>query len=320
MYVTEDTTRAAAGARAPALHDGDRARRAARLRLRHRRPRDARRRRAASSRFVARARRADRRRDVKIDWHGHQRPRPRRDQRARRARGGRRPGARLRARHRRARRQHARWTCCSSTCSCSAGSTDDLTARCPTYCEAVAEATGVPIPDNYPVVGQRRVPHRHRRPRGGGHQGAQEGRRLARRPRLLGRARRRCSGRQQVIEIGPMSGRSNVAFWLETHGIEPRTERDRGRFPPREGERPGSARRGDPRDRAALRAGRGGPRVSPASPRPPRARGSSTASFRPTSTTSPSSAASRGRASRRTGPTSRALAATSPPAGSTRRG
>ena len=31
-------------------------------------------------------------------------------------------------------------------------------------------------------------------------------------------------GRTQVIEIGPMSGLSNVQCWLENHGIEPRTE------------------------------------------------------------------------------------------------
>ena len=32
-------------------------------------------------------------------------------------------------------------------------------------------------------------------------------------------------GRQQVIDIGPMSGKSNVIFWLERHGIEPEAER-----------------------------------------------------------------------------------------------
>jgi 2-isopropylmalate synthase len=26
-------------------------------------------------------------------------------------------------------------------------------------------------------------------------------------------------GRRQIIEIGPMSGQSNVVFWLEEHGI-----------------------------------------------------------------------------------------------------
>ena len=31
-------------------------------------------------------------------------------------------------------------------------------------------------------------------------------------------------GCQQVIEIGPMSGESNVIFWLEQHGLEPRQD------------------------------------------------------------------------------------------------
>ena len=43
------------------------------------------------------------------------------------------------------------------------------------YCQTVAEATGVPMPDNYPVVGTRRVPHRHRRARRGDHQGRARG-------------------------------------------------------------------------------------------------------------------------------------------------
>jgi len=28
-------------------------------------------------------------------------------------------------------------------------------------------------------------------------------------------------GREQRIEVGPMSGESNVVFWLESHGYEP---------------------------------------------------------------------------------------------------
>jgi 2-isopropylmalate synthase len=31
-------------------------------------------------------------------------------------------------------------------------------------------------------------------------------------------------GREQVIEIGPMSGQSNVVFWLERHGVPPDPE------------------------------------------------------------------------------------------------
>ena len=32
-------------------------------------------------------------------------------------------------------------------------------------------------------------------------------------------------GREQVIEIGPMSGRSNIIYWLEKRGIEATDER-----------------------------------------------------------------------------------------------
>jgi 2-isopropylmalate synthase len=32
-------------------------------------------------------------------------------------------------------------------------------------------------------------------------------------------------GREQGIEIGPMSGRSNVVYWLERHGVEATDER-----------------------------------------------------------------------------------------------
>lgn len=32
-------------------------------------------------------------------------------------------------------------------------------------------------------------------------------------------------GREQLIEVGPMSGESNVVFWLESHGFEATRER-----------------------------------------------------------------------------------------------
>jgi len=34
----------------------------------------------------------------------------------------------------------------------------------------------------------------------------------------------RLVGRTQEIEVGPMSGKSNVVFWLERHGITPSEE------------------------------------------------------------------------------------------------
>ena len=32
-------------------------------------------------------------------------------------------------------------------------------------------------------------------------------------------------GREQIIEIGPMSGKSNVVYWLEKRGLEASDER-----------------------------------------------------------------------------------------------
>ena len=37
-------------------------------------------------------------------------------------------------------------------------------------------------------------------------------------------------GRRQEIEIGPMSGESNVVFWLESHGVEATPERIKAVF------------------------------------------------------------------------------------------
>ncbi len=65
----------------------------------------------------------------------------------------------------------------------------DLT-RLNDYCAAVSEATGVPHPRQLPDRGSRRLPHGHRRARRRHHQGPQEGRRVARRPRLLRASRR----------------------------------------------------------------------------------------------------------------------------------
>jgi 2-isopropylmalate synthase len=37
-------------------------------------------------------------------------------------------------------------------------------------------------------------------------------------------------GRRQEIEVGPMSGESNVIFWLKSHGLEPTPERVKAVF------------------------------------------------------------------------------------------
>jgi 2-isopropylmalate synthase len=92
------------------------------------------------------------------------------------------------------------------------------------YAEAVSQATGVPIPINYPVVGRDAF-----RTATGVHAAAvikafRKGDDwLA--DMVYSGVPAKMFGRQQQIEIGPMSGKSNVIFWLECHGIEPTTER-----------------------------------------------------------------------------------------------
>ncbi|MES1240765.1 MAG: LeuA family protein [Acidobacteriota bacterium] len=99
----------------------------------------------------------------------------------------------------------------------------DLT-RLREYCELVAEKTGVPLPDNYPVVGRDAF-----RTGTGVHAAA------------IIKARARGDewladlvyssvpasliGGHQIIEVGPMSGESNVIYWLQERGIEAHPER-----------------------------------------------------------------------------------------------
>ena len=98
----------------------------------------------------------------------------------------------------------------------------DLTRLTP-YCEAISEATGVPIPDNYPVVGRDAF-----RTGTGVHAAAII---KARRKgddwladRVYSGVPAGMVGRHQTIEVGPMSGISNVQCWLENHGIEVKNE------------------------------------------------------------------------------------------------
>ena len=91
------------------------------------------------------------------------------------------------------------------------------------YCSVISEATGVRIPDNYPVVGRDAF-----RTGTGVHAAAIIKARkkgddwLA--DRVYSGVPAEMVGRRQAIEVGPMSGLSNVQCWLEDHGIEPRTE------------------------------------------------------------------------------------------------
>jgi 2-isopropylmalate synthase len=86
------------------------------------------------------------------------------------------------------------------------------------YCEAVSRATGVPIPINYPVVGEDAF-----RTATGVHAAAvikaykKNDVELAN--TVYSGVPAHVFGLEQVIEIGPMSGKSNIHFWLERHGM-----------------------------------------------------------------------------------------------------
>lgn len=86
------------------------------------------------------------------------------------------------------------------------------------YCDFVSAATGAPIPANYPVLGQdafRTATGVHaaaviKAMRKGDHWLAN---------RVYSGVPAEYFGRAQRIDIGPMSGQSNVLYWLETRGV-----------------------------------------------------------------------------------------------------
>ena len=93
----------------------------------------------------------------------------------------------------------------------------DLTKLKP-YCEAVSIATGVPIPANYPVVGDDAF-----RTATGVHAAAvikaYKKKDIELANTVYSGVPSHVFGLEQVIDIGPMSGKSNVLFWLERHGL-----------------------------------------------------------------------------------------------------
>ena len=100
---------------------------------------------------------------------------------------------------------------------------NDLTALAD-YCARTSRATGVPIPAGYPVVGADAF-----RTGTGVHAAAvikafRKGERwLA--DRVYSGVPAEMVGRHQAIEVGPMSGESNVIWWLESRGLAPSAER-----------------------------------------------------------------------------------------------
>lgn len=92
------------------------------------------------------------------------------------------------------------------------------------YCETVSTSTGVPIPISYPVVGRDAF-----RTATGVHASAvikafnKGDDWLA--DMVYSGVPAKMVNCEQTIEVGPMSGKSNVIFWLERNGIEPTKER-----------------------------------------------------------------------------------------------
>jgi 2-isopropylmalate synthase len=103
---------------------------------------------------------------------------------------------------------------------------DNDLSKLPEYCSRVSATTGVPIPPNYPVVGADAF-----RTGTGVHAAAvikafEKGQDwLA--DRVYSGVPASLVGRRQEIEVGPMSGESNVRWWLTAHGIEATAERVR---------------------------------------------------------------------------------------------
>jgi 2-isopropylmalate synthase len=98
------------------------------------------------------------------------------------------------------------------------GYRDNDLSGLPAYCEAVARAVDVRIAPNYPVIGSDAF-----RTATGVHAAAvvkafRKGDR-ALMDAVYAAVPASLVGRQQEIEVGPMSGRSNVVFWLESRGI-----------------------------------------------------------------------------------------------------
>jgi len=92
------------------------------------------------------------------------------------------------------------------------------------YTALIAQHCGIPIPPNYPALGSDAF-----RTGTGVHAAAvikalrKGDRALA--DRVYSGVPATVLGREQRIEVGPMSGESNVVYWLESHGHEPTSER-----------------------------------------------------------------------------------------------
>ncbi len=98
------------------------------------------------------------------------------------------------------------------------GTIDRDLSKLPAYCEAVSRVCDVPIPANYPVLGCDAF-----RTATGVHAAAvmkafrKNDRALM--DAVYSAVPATLVGRAQQIDVGPMSGKSNVIFWLESRGL-----------------------------------------------------------------------------------------------------
>ena len=101
---------------------------------------------------------------------------------------------------------------------------DNDLSRLGEYCAVASSACEWPIPHNYPVFGRDAF-----RTATGVHAAAviksykKGDRKLA--DLVYSGVPAGEFGLEQVVEIGPMSGKSNVIYWLERRGIEPSDDR-----------------------------------------------------------------------------------------------
>lgn len=91
------------------------------------------------------------------------------------------------------------------------------------YCEAVSDAVSIPVPSNYPIIGDDAFRT------GTGVHAAAVIKALRRGDDTLADmvysgVPAHIVGREQLIEVGPMSGKSNVVYWLEKRGFDPTDE------------------------------------------------------------------------------------------------
>jgi 2-isopropylmalate synthase len=92
------------------------------------------------------------------------------------------------------------------------------------YVALVSQHCGIPVPPNYPALGEDAFRT------GTGVHAAAVIKALRKGDRALADSvysgvPASALGREQRIEVGPMSGESNVVYWLESHGFEATKER-----------------------------------------------------------------------------------------------